>query len=188
MTSESTALEAEEKQLVIFDLAAETYGVDIGSVREIIRVQEVTKVPRTPDFVEGVINLRGNVIPVIDLRKRFGFRQTEATKDTRIVVVDIGGNDIGVVVDAVTEVLRLAADAVEPPTGVITTADSDHLLGIAKLEDRLIILLDLQQALLNLNQFDSYLDMALQIESDPTEPGGRGNIQNEPKKEAAAVS
>jgi len=74
MTSESTALEAEEKQLVIFDLAAETYGVDIGSVREIIRVQEVTKVPRTPDFVEGVINLRGNVIPVIDLRKRFGFR------------------------------------------------------------------------------------------------------------------
>jgi hypothetical protein len=76
----------------------------------------------------------------------------------------------------------LAADAVEPPTGVITTADSDHLLGIAKLEDRLIILLDLQQALLNLNQFDSYLDMALQIESDPIEPGGRGNIQNEHKK------
>ena len=71
---------------------------------------------------------------------------------------------------------------------MITTADSDHLLGIAKLEDRLIILLDLQQALLNLNQFDSYLDMALQIESDPIEPGGRGNIQNELKKEAAAVS
>ena len=113
MTLETKLIETDELQLVIFDLAAETYGVDIGSVREIIRMQETTKVPRTPDFVEGVINLRGKVIPVIDLRKRFGFKRAEATKDTRIVVVDIDGNDIGVVVDAVTEVLRLAADAVE---------------------------------------------------------------------------
>ena len=161
MTLETTATETEEKQLVIFDLAEETYGVDIGSVREIIRMQEITKVPRTPEFVEGVINLRGKVIPVIDLRKRFGFRKTEATKDTRIVVVDIGGTDIGVVVDAVTEVLRLSADAVEPPTGVITTADSDYLLGIAKLETRLIILLDLQRALANMEEhLTSYVDMA----------------------------
>ena len=136
-----------EKQLVVFDLADEGYGVDIGSVREIIRMQEITKVPRAPDFVEGVINLRGRVIPVIDLRKRFGFDATEMTKDTRIVVVDIGGQDIGVVVDAVTEVLRLSADKVEPASSVITTVDSEYLLGIAKLEERLIILLDLQQAL-----------------------------------------
>ena len=152
MTSDSAVVEAKEKQLVIFDLAEETYGVEIISVREIIRIQEITKVPRTPEFVEGVINLRGKVIPVIDLRKRFGFRQAEATKDTRIVVVDIGGNDIGVIVDAVTEVLRFSADAVEPPTGIITTSDSDYLLGIAKLENRLIILLDLQRALANLDQ------------------------------------
>ncbi len=136
-----------EKQLVVFDLADEGYGVDIGSVREIIRMQEITKVPSAPDFVEGVINLRGRVIPVIDLRKRFGFEVTEMTKDTRIVVVDIGGQDIGVVVDAVTEVLRLSADKVEPASSVITTVDSEYLLGIAKLEERLIILLDLQQAL-----------------------------------------
>ncbi len=136
-----------EKQLVVFDLAEEGYGVDIGSVREIIRMQEITKVPRAPDFVEGVINLRGRVIPVIDLRKRFGFEATEMTKDTRIVVVDIGGQDIGVVVDAVTEVLRLSADKVEPASSVITTSDSEYLLGIAKLDERLIILLDLQQAL-----------------------------------------
>ena len=168
MTLETTAVEAEEKQLVIFDLAEETYGVDIGSVREIIRMQEITKVPRTPEFVEGVINLRGKVIPVIDLRKRFGFRKTEATKDTRIVVVDIGGTDIGVVVDAVTEVLRLSADAVEPPTGVITTADSDYLLGIAKLETRLIILLDLQQALANMEEhMASYVEMADETDSEP---------------------
>ncbi len=141
-----------EKQLVVFDLADEGYGVDISSVREIIRMQEITKVPRAPDFVEGVINLRGRVIPVVDLRKRFGFTVTDWTKDTRIVVVDIGKQDIGVVVDAVTEVLRLAATSVEPPSSVITTADSEYLLGIAKLESRLIILLDLEQALSTMEQ------------------------------------
>lgn len=143
-----------EKQLVVFDLADEGYGVDIGSVREIIRMQDITQVPRTPEFVEGVINLRGKVIPVVDLRKRFGFPEADATKDTRIVVVDIGGQDIGVVVDAVTEVLRIGADAVEPPSSVITTADSEYLLGIAKLETRLIILLDLQQALSSMDRTD----------------------------------
>ena len=142
MTLEAAVGEVDEKQLVVFDLAAETYGVDIGSVRA-----RDPQVPRTPDFVEGVINLRGKVIPVIDLRKRFGFGAAEATKDSRIVVVDIGGHDIGAVVDAVTEVLRLSADAVEPPSSLITTADSEYLLGIAKLETRPIILLDLQRAL-----------------------------------------
>ncbi len=185
MTLDTAAVEIEEKQLVIFDLAEETYGVDIGSVREIIRIQEITKVPRTPEFVEGVINLRGKVIPVIDLRKRFGFRKTEATKDTRIVVVDIGGTDIGVVVDAVTEVLRLSADAVEPPTGVITTADSDYLLGIAKLETRLIILLDLQRALANMEEhLASYVEIADETDSEPRstdEPESTLEVTDEPE-------
>ncbi|MCH7746006.1 MAG: chemotaxis protein CheW [Chloroflexi bacterium] len=136
-----------EKQLVVFDLASEGYGVDIGAVREIIRMQEITRVPKTPDFVEGVINLRGKVIPVIDLRKRFGLQVMDQSKDNRIVVVDIGKQDIGVIVDSVTEVLRISADSVEPPTSVITSADSDYLLGIAKLESRLIILLDLESVL-----------------------------------------
>lgn len=139
--------DGEERQLVIFDLAGQSYGVNIGTVREIIRMQEITQVPRTPDYVEGVINLRGKVIPVIDMRKRFGFPVVEHTKDTRIVVIDIGGADIGATVDAVTEVLRLGADSIEPPSSVITTTDSDYLLGIAKLETQLIILLDLQRAL-----------------------------------------
>lgn len=145
--SVSSIRSEDEKQLVVFDLAEEAYGVDIGSVREIIRMQEITAVPRTPDYVEGVINLRGKVIPVIDMRKRFGFPVADYTKDTRIVVIDIGGADIGATVDAVTEVLRLGSDSIEPPMAVITTADSDYLLGIAKLESRLIILLDLQRAL-----------------------------------------
>ena len=140
-------IQRDEQQLVVFDLADEGYGVDISAVREIIRLQEITRVPRTPEFVEGVINLRGKVIPVIDLRKRFGLTVEAESQDNRIVVVDIGDQDIGVVVDAVTEVLRIPTDSVEPPASVITTADSDYLLGIAKLDSRLIILLDLRKVL-----------------------------------------
>ena len=144
---EAEIVKQDERQLVVFDLSAESYGVDIGAVREIIRLQEITKVPRTPEFVEGVINLRGGVIPVIDLRKRFELTLAEETSDNRIVVVDISGQNIGVVVDAVTEVLRINSDLIEPPSSVITTAESEYLLGIAKLDDRLIILLDLNQVL-----------------------------------------
>ena len=147
MTTVTEVGQQAEQQLVVFDLALEAYGVDIGAVREIIRMQDITEVPRTPEFVEGIINLRGKVIPVVDLRKRFGLPVSERTKDNRIVVVDIGGQDIGVIVDAVAEVLRVAADAVEPPSVVITSAESVYLLGIAKLEDRLIILLDLERVL-----------------------------------------
>ena len=144
---ETETLQQNEQQLVVFDLSTEAYGVDIGAVREIIRLQDITRVPRTPEFVEGVINLRGKVIPVVDLRKRFGLPAEVESKENRIVVVDIGAQDIGVVVDAVTEVLRISTEAVEPPASVITTADSEYLLGIAKLDSRLIILLDLEQVL-----------------------------------------
>ena len=144
---ETETLQQDEQQLVVFDLSTEAYGVDIGAVREIIRLQDITKVPRTPEFVEGVINLRGKVIPVVDLRKRFGLPAEAESKENRIVVVDIGAQDIGVIVDAVTEVLRIATESVEPPASVITTADSEYLLGIAKLDSRLIILLDLEQVL-----------------------------------------
>ena len=143
-TAETTV---SEQQLVVFDLATESYGVDIGAVREIIRMQEITNVPRTPEFVEGVINLRGKVIPVVDLRKRFGLSVGEKSAENRIVVVDIGGQDIGVIVDAVNEVLRIFTDSVEPPSSVITTADSDYLMGIAKVDDGLLILLDLESVL-----------------------------------------
>lgn len=136
-----------ERQLVVFDLAGEAYGVNIGTVREIIRMQAVTHVPETPDFVEGVINLRGRVIPVVDLRKRFGLATSEHTSDSRIVVVDIAGHDIGVIVDAVTEVLRVAGSAIESASALITTEDSYYMDGIAKIGDRLLILLDLDRVL-----------------------------------------
>lgn len=147
MTTATVEAGQTEKQLVVFDLATEAYGVDIGAVREIIRMQDITKVPRCPEFVEGIINLRGSVIPVVDLRKRFSLTVSEQSKDNRIVVVDIVGRDIGVIVDAVNEVLRIQGDSVAPPSSVITTTDSAYLLGIAKLESRLIILLDLEKVL-----------------------------------------
>ena len=104
-----------ENQLVVFDLANEHYGVDIAAVEGIIKIQPITAVPRAPSFVEGVTNLRGKVLPVIDLHKRFGLVGVEATKDTRIVVVEMNGTTVGIVVDAVSEVLRISPEAIEPP-------------------------------------------------------------------------
>ncbi len=146
MSENAQVLDAEE-QLVIFELANEVYGVDISRVQEIIRMTTITRLPRAPEFVEGVINLRGKVIPVVDLQNRFGLQQGERTKASRIVVVDVGDHTIGMVVDAVSEVLRVPADAVEPPSPVVTTIESDYIRGIAKLEGRLIILLDLDKVL-----------------------------------------
>lgn len=136
-----------EHQLVIFELANEHYGLDIATVESIIKMQEITSVPHAPNFVEGVTNLRGQVLPVIDLRKRFGLAQQEDTKETRIVVVEINGSTVGMVVDAVTEVLRVPTEAIEPPSPLVTTIDSAFMTGIAKMDERLVILLDLSKAL-----------------------------------------
>lgn len=136
-----------ERQLVVFDLASEAYGVNIGTAREIIRMQQITHVPEAQQYVDGVINLRGRVIPVIDLRKRFGLAVSEQTENSRIVVVDSAGEDIGVIVDAVTEVLRVPAGAIESASSLITTEDSYYMDGIAKIGNRLLILLDLERVL-----------------------------------------
>lgn len=138
---------AREEQIVAFELGNEVYGVDIARVQEIIRMTSITRLPRAPEFVEGVINLRGKVIPVVDMKKRFGLEQRERTKASRIVVVDIGEQTIGMIVDGVSEVLRVPGELVEPPSAVVTTVESDYLRGIAKLDERLIILLDLDRAL-----------------------------------------
>ncbi len=137
----------EEEQLVVFNLSGETYGVDISTVREIIRIQTITEVPRTPDFVEGVINLRGKVIPVIDLHKRFDLPSVEETSHTRIMVVEVENITVGMIVDSVSEVLRIPKDSIDPPPPVISGVDSAYLRGVGKLEERLIILLDLNQVL-----------------------------------------
>ncbi len=145
--AEDTTNTQSEQQLVVFDLAQEAYGVDIGTVREIIRMQDVTSVPHRPDYVSGVINLRGRITPVVDLRKRFDLSEQEITRDSRIVVVDIDGDDIGMIVDAVTEVLRISTTQIEPPSTMIAAGGSDYIVGIAKMEERLVLLLDLERVL-----------------------------------------
>lgn len=143
MTTTDDAFE----QLVVMEIANERYGVDIGAVNTIIRMQEITAIPRTPDFVEGVINLRGSIVPVIDLRKRLGVVVGDTTKASRIVVVEAADQVIGMIVDAVLETLRLANDAVEPPSPVVSSADSAYVRGVGKQGNRLVILLDLAKVL-----------------------------------------
>ncbi len=138
---------AAERQLVAFDLAGQQYGVEISTVREIIRMTEITHVPDAPPSIEGVINLRGGVIPVVDLRKRFGLRVTEATDQSRVLVVELEGDNVGVIVDAVAEVLRIPASSIEDTASLVTTVDSYYIDGIAKVEEELLIMLNLTKAL-----------------------------------------
>lgn len=134
-----------DQQVVVFDIAGESYGVDIGRVQEIIRPPAITAVPRAPGYVEGVINLRGRVIPVINLRHRFGLPRAERGRSARIVVLEVDGQTVGAAVDAVSEVLRVPNTAVEPPGATLAGPQTAHLRGIARLDDRLVILLDLDR-------------------------------------------
>ncbi len=142
-----------EQQLVVFELADEHYGVDIATVEGIIKMQEITVVPHAPSFVEGVTNLRGSALPMIDLRKRFDLPEAETTNHSRIVTVSINQLKVGIIVDGVSEVLMVSEDEIEPTPPLITTVDGDRngrnafITGIAKIEERLIILLDLGQVL-----------------------------------------
>ncbi|HET53900.1 MAG TPA: purine-binding chemotaxis protein CheW [Ignavibacteria bacterium] len=134
-------------QLVSFKVGTEEFGVDILKVQEINRMLKITKVPNAPDFVEGVVNLRGRIIPVIDLRKRLSIESKVHDNKTRIVVVDILGNIVGFIVDEVNEVLRISKDIIENPPELVSQVDSDFITSVAKLEDRIIILLDLDALL-----------------------------------------
>lgn len=136
-----------ELQLVTFNLGKEEFAVPILQIQEINRLVDITKVPKSPDFVEGVINLRGKVIPIIDLRKRFGLPQAELGKYSRVVVINMGGRMIGLIVDSVSEVLRLSESAIEPAPPIVAGIDSEYIKGLGKIEGRLLILLDLNKIL-----------------------------------------
>ena len=134
-------------QLVTFTLRNEEYAVDILNVQEINRITEITQVPNAPFYVEGVINLRGKVMPVINLRKKFGLEDKETDDTSRIIIMDIQGVTNGLVVDSVSEVLRIPTDIVEPPPPMSSDISSNFIKGVAKLEDRLIILIDIDKLL-----------------------------------------
>jgi purine-binding chemotaxis protein CheW len=132
-------------QLVTFTLDNEEFGVDILKVQEINKMIDITRIPNAPPFVEGVINLRGKIIPIVDLRKRLGFEAKVSDKSTRIIVVELDGIVLGFVVDSVSEVLRISESTVEPPPPLVAGIDSEYIQGVGKLENRLLILLELKK-------------------------------------------
>jgi purine-binding chemotaxis protein CheW len=137
----------EEEHLVIFSLGKELYGVTIHTVESIIKLQAITQVPKTAAFILGVTNLRGTVVPVLDLRIRFNLPLSEKTANTRIVIVNTEGSKVGIVVDEVTEVLKVPRNTIQPPPPLSTTIESSFINGIARIDDRLVILLDLEKVL-----------------------------------------
>ncbi len=136
----------QEVQLVAFKLEGEEYAVDILSVQEIIRWTQITRVPKAPVFVKGVINLRGTVIPIVDSRERFGLPDQEVTDTTRIIVCRLEDAPIGLTVDCVTEVLRISNEQIEKPQ-VVNGIDNQYIKGIGKIDGRLLIILDLTRVL-----------------------------------------
>jgi purine-binding chemotaxis protein CheW len=134
-------------QVVGFRIGNETFGVRIGSVREIVRVPEITAVPSAPETVEGVINLRGKIIPVMDLRKRFGQSDVQADKKNRILVVELDNKLVGLIVNAASEVLKIAPSEIEAPGNLFAEGESSYVTGVGKLKGRLIILLDIAKLL-----------------------------------------
>jgi purine-binding chemotaxis protein CheW len=148
MKDKDNVLREEIKQLVIFKLGEEEFGVDILQVSEIEKLdQGITRVPKAPVFVEGVINLRGEIIPIIDLRKRFNLPAREIGYDSRVIIVEVNGNRIGMTVDSVMEVTRINSSFIEKAPAITKGVDSYYLSGVAKIDNRLIILLDLERAL-----------------------------------------
>ncbi len=132
-------------QLVSFNLAKELYGIEITKVREIILITDITHVPEAPAFLRGLINLRSTVIPVIDLRARFGLPPGEVSDDNRIMVLQACGKTIGIVVDAVSEVLRVKQEQISPPPPTVAGLGRDYLSGLVKLDNQLLILLDIDK-------------------------------------------
>lgn len=132
-----------EKQYVIFKLGREEYGIDIMNVREITEFKETTKIPNAPNFIEGVINLRGNVIPVINLKKRFQLDETSIENNSRIIIVTMDEKQIGFIVDDASQVMTLNEDEIDNPPEIITGIDRKYIVGIGKMDEKIIILLDL---------------------------------------------
>lgn len=138
---------AKDVQIVGLRIGRETYGIPIALVREIVRVPEVTAVPNAEKYVEGVINLRGKIVSVMDLRKRFGESNVENNKKNRIVVVEFEGRTVGLIVNSASEVLKLSSSEIAPPSSVFIDGEVDYVTGIAKLGERIIILLDMNRVL-----------------------------------------
>ncbi len=144
-----------EVQLVAFILEKEEFAVDIQQVKEVLKVSSITPLPRSFDFIEGVINLRGDIIPVIDLCRRFGLdRDDDRDEQSRIIIVEVEENAVGLIVDSVSEVVRLPQDSIQDPPTNVSGTRTDLIKGVGKFEDRLIIILNLKKILTTDEQID----------------------------------
>ena len=132
-------------QLVGFRLDNEDYAIAITKIQEIILIKPITRIPQVPDFIEGLINLRGSVIPIVNLRKRFGLLPRELDDETRTIVVNVHDKTVGCIVDAVTQVMRINRDQIQPPPLGVLAVNHQYLAGLAKLDDRLMIILDIEK-------------------------------------------
>ena len=130
------------KQFISFSIGEEEYGLELLRVKEVIRIREITWLPKAPSFVKGIINLRGDVIPIIDLRDKFGLESREQTAQTRVIVVEVEGRLMGMVVDSASQVVRIPADQIDPPPPMLGGFSQEFITGVGKLDDKLIILLN----------------------------------------------
>jgi purine-binding chemotaxis protein CheW len=138
---------AEVKQLISFTVGAEEYGLELLRVKEVIRMRQITWLPKAPSCVRGIINLRGEVIPIVDLRERFGMQGQEQTTMTRVIVVEVEGEPVGMVVDSASQVVRVPADQFEPPPAVMGEGSRDFITAVGKTGDRLIVMIDVERIL-----------------------------------------
>lgn len=138
---------AGEVKVIVFRLKDEEYGVEVNQVKSIEKLEHITRVPRTPKFVKGVINLRGVVTPIIDLRNRFGLDESDYADATRVIIVAVGELEVGLIVDAANDVIDIPVNAIEPPPEVVGGVEAAYLRGVAKLDKRLLILLNLDKVL-----------------------------------------
>ncbi|HTU01727.1 MAG TPA: chemotaxis protein CheW [Candidatus Sulfotelmatobacter sp.] len=132
----------ELRQFISFSVGEEEYGLELLRVKEVIRVRQITRLPKAPSFVKGIINLRGDVIPIIDLRDKFGLEAKEATATTRVIVVEVEAKLMGMVVDSASQVVRIPADQIDPPPPVLGGFSQEFITGVGKIDDRLIVLLN----------------------------------------------
>ncbi|ERI09232.1 chemotaxis protein CheW [Aneurinibacillus aneurinilyticus] len=137
----------EEIKVIVFRLKDEEYGVEVNQVKSIERLEHITRVPRTPQFIKGVINMRGIVTPIVDLRRRFGIEEATYNETTRVIIVAIGEIEVGLIVDSANDVIDIPINAIEPPPEVVGGIEAVYLRGVAKLDRRLLILLNLNKVL-----------------------------------------
>jgi purine-binding chemotaxis protein CheW len=140
-------VKANDKKVIVFQLEEEEYAVSVQQVGSIERIQPITRVPQTEAFVKGVINLRGVITPVIDIRIRFGLEEMEYTESSRIIIVYLDDMEVGLIVDSANDVIDIPENSIEPAPEIIGALDTDYIEGVAKVNDRLLILLDLQKVL-----------------------------------------